>query len=92
MMVKEKRLLLEPGDITHLRLTCERCNGATLCTLKSEQAAPLACPHCGTPWRRSGNSAIGDPVASQLLQMLRQAANHDGLQVKMQLEALDEDS
>lgn len=88
MLMRETRLLLEPSDVTHMRLTCTQCNDTTLCRIGSQQEVPLICPFCGAHWRRGTE----EPIANSLVRAIMRATNHDGLRVKIQLEVLDVDT
>ena len=86
MIVRETRLLIEPGDITHVRLTCTQCGESTLCRVDSQQEVPLVCAHCGLHWRRGTE----EPIANSLVRAIKRAGKSDGLKVKIQLETLDD--
>ncbi len=83
-MIRETRILFRPTDVTHVRLTCQKCKETTLCRIDSKRSVPLGCPHCGAAWQL-GEQA---PVGSDLLNVLRTARKDESV-IAIQLEFHD---
>ena len=51
-MIRERRLLVDLEDITHVEVTCpnSECEGTVRCRLQSNQQVPNKCPHCQRVW------------------------------------------
>ena len=55
----ETSLLLAPGEVSHLELTCYECQEVCMFRTHGDKDVPSQCPHCGTSWLsgEEGNSA-----------------------------------
>ena len=87
-MIRENRILLEPGDITHVRLTCIACHSTLLIRTEDDQQPPNHCPTCRTPlWdERLGREAYEPSFIFYLRRLSQQTGSP---KVKLQLESLD---
>ena len=52
MMVKQKRILIEPGDIVQLHVQCPRCGNQF--PVEWRYPIPERCPLCSHDWRMEG--------------------------------------
>ena len=96
-MIREKRVLLEASDITHVRLVCTKCQAGVLCSIDDQRPPPSKCPACGQPWW-DADTELDVPERDLLraVQSLKEEYNAQQTgrrpppSVRLQLEALDE--
>ena len=68
-MVKETRIVVTPGDVLCVRITCPRCRNAVVLRLDNEERAiPDRCPVCNDLW--TVGDADRSPVAARVIQDL----------------------
>ena len=89
-MIREHRVLTEPSDITHVRLTCRKCQRGTVLYDLSEhqQRPPPRCYSCGADWWEEFQehpNTVPELGLIRALQRLREC----GRPVRTQLESLD---
>ena len=91
-MVKETRLVFEPGDILNVRVTCDKCKGQMVYPLVEGFPVPDTCPHCQTPFVLSAGigRAVIHHTAALLTAIKFFAANKNESPVVIQLEIHDE--
>ncbi|MDE2684144.1 MAG: hypothetical protein OXI54_08345 [Chloroflexota bacterium] len=49
-MVKQTRILFDPGDIEQMRLCCGHCGGDASYPFSQTFKVPARCPHCLADW------------------------------------------
>lgn len=96
-MIREKRVLLEASDITHVRLICTKCQAGMLCSMGDGIPPPSECPACGRSWWNADTElAVPERDLIESVRALRvshdshAAGKTDPPRIKLQLEALDE--
>ena len=71
MMVRETRIIFEPGDIRKLRAVCRKCGGEVDLPFRARYKPPPSdCPHCRTTWYNPG---VEDPTVEAMLNLLQDA-------------------
>ena len=86
-MVKETRIVVTPGDVLCVRITCPRCQNAVIMKLGSEeQIISDRCPLCSHFWTVTGGDykavAIGE--IQSLLSNLRRLAQAAYVELEFQ--------
>lgn len=80
MIVTERKMLVDLGDVKHVRITCSHCGTVHAMPVDSEHHLWTRCASCRTEWFSSEGS---EPKLLRLLRMLRRVKNED---VELQLE------
>ena len=86
-MVKETRIVVTPGDVLCVRITCPRCRNAVQLTLSNEEPEIKdRCPLCSHLWntRVDGLEPIDVSTVQSLIGNLRRLTKREATYIELE--------
>ena len=91
-MVKETRIVVNPGDVLCVRVKCPKCTNAIVLRLETDEVTLRdRCPICDHLWgvSQGERKAIDLGTVQNLLSNLRRLARNDAMYVELEFKDTD---